>query len=71
MKKRYRQISNKKDLSGKNILVKRDNIIGKERRKILCKFYNLCIEIKIKQNKRQRNREKKGIPVTLHVVLFY
>lgn len=53
MKKRYRQISNKKDLSGKNILVKRDNIIGKERRKILCKFYNLCIEIKIKQN-RQR-----------------
>ena len=33
-------------MSGQNILVKRDNIIEKERRKILYKFINLCIEIK-------------------------
>jgi hypothetical protein len=33
-------------LSGQNILVKRDNIIEKERREILYKFINLCIEIK-------------------------
>ena len=33
-------------MSGQNILVKRDNIIEKERREILYKFINLCIEIK-------------------------
>ena len=33
-------------MSGQNILIKRDNIIEKERRKILYKFINLCIETK-------------------------